>query len=356
MNSLKLAGLFLALFAHCQAGAAPPDPGCDFERQNLCTWTNDDRGIFLNWNVESAGSGRLSGGPAQDHTTNSDRGHYILMSRNGGAVIQEAILKSQPLQHTQTYCLHFWYNFPTSSSGQLSVQRQVSGTRTQVLNVLKAEEVQTDLWRRLDLNVAPYSTDYSLVLVADTGASSAGLLAVDDVKLSNGPCLTSSTQPPFVTSRRTPPPLTTSTSSPTSVLPPSACRDKLPNCDEYGNGACVGAYVSWAQEHCPLFCGFCTPDYTTTPAPCVDTLNNCKDYGTSVCSNPSYAKWVRENCRKFCNVCGTTTRPTTTVYTTPQSGCFDAISYCKDYGTGVCFMDTYKTWVEQNCPKFCGVC
>nr|KAG5702882.1 hypothetical protein BaRGS_019101 [Batillaria attramentaria] len=138
---------------------------------------------------------------------------------------------------------------------------------------------------------------------------------------------------------------------------PEECRDKIDNCDEYGHGEqCRGAYLGWAQEHCPMYCKFCIPTHTAAPEPCEDVLPNCADYGTDVCTQPEYEKWAHDNCRHFCDLCATSPPPTTTVWTTPASGCFDGISYCSDYGRQVCDDNSYKAWVNQNCKKFCGVC
>ncbi|KAK7491403.1 hypothetical protein BaRGS_00017381, partial [Batillaria attramentaria] len=98
------------------------------------------------------------------------------------------------------------------------------------------------------------------------------------------------------------------------------------------------------------------PTHTAPPEPCEDVLPNCADYGTGVCSLPEYEKWAHDNCRHFCDLCATSPPPTTTVWTTPASGCFDGISYCSDYGRQVCDDNSYKAWVNQNCKKFCGVC
>ncbi|KAL8616408.1 hypothetical protein ACOMHN_032262 [Nucella lapillus] len=136
----------------------------------------------------------------------------------------------------------------------------------------------------------------------------------------------------------------------------SPCRDKIDNCAQYRKEACTGAYAGWAREHCPLFCEFCTPSYTTTPAPCEDKLPNCKNFdGGDLCSSVAYQDWALTNCRKYCDVCRTTT-VATTVWTTPESGCFDAISYCQDFGPSICTNPDYKSWIMKNCRKYCAVC
>ncbi|XP_070207007.1 uncharacterized protein [Littorina saxatilis] len=140
-----------------------------------------------------------------------------------------------------------------------------------------------------------------------------------------------------------------------AFTPASECRDKIDNCPQYRKSSCFGAYEGWAREHCPLFCEFCYDDKTTTPLPCEDTKSDCENFGRGVCTNVAYADWAQTNCRKFCNLCGTTT-VATTIWTTPSSGCYDAVSYCEEYGSHVCTDPSYKAWVLDHCQKFCGIC
>ena len=37
----------------------------------------------------------------------------------------------------------------------------------------------------------------------------------------------------------------------------AVCRDKLPDCVEYGSYACRGAYQAWGKANCAQFCGHC---------------------------------------------------------------------------------------------------
>ena len=37
----------------------------------------------------------------------------------------------------------------------------------------------------------------------------------------------------------------------------SQCQDRLSNCADYGQNACVGQYVPWAKDNCPKTCNLC---------------------------------------------------------------------------------------------------
>ncbi|XP_046585152.1 uncharacterized protein LOC124292144 [Haliotis rubra] len=80
---------------------------------------------------------------------------------------------------------------------------------------------------------------------------------------------------------------------------PDTCQDKLTNCDEYEESACVD-YKPWATENCARFCKICTPLYTVTEE-CKDSLDNCKMYGADVCQK--FAPWAHTNCRQYCGFC-----------------------------------------------------
>lgn len=37
----------------------------------------------------------------------------------------------------------------------------------------------------------------------------------------------------------------------------NTCIDKIPDCAEYTSQACDPPFVTWSQQNCPAFCGFC---------------------------------------------------------------------------------------------------
>ncbi|XP_076113274.1 uncharacterized protein LOC143080959 isoform X2 [Mytilus galloprovincialis] len=77
---------------------------------------------------------------------------------------------------------------------------------------------------------------------------------------------------------------------------PSACQNKLNNCNSYGLFVCT-QYQPWAKDNCQEYCGFCT-----TPKPtCVDKLTNCLAYGKSSCTQ--YSEWAHQNCQQYCGFC-----------------------------------------------------
>lgn len=155
------------------------------------------------------------------------------------------------------------------------------------------------------------------------------------------------------------------------------CRDKLPDCADYGDRsyACHGINEPWARDNCNSYCGFCSattamPTKQTTTVTthhiCKDLLQNCPDYG-----DPSYAchgkfeTWGKVNCYKYCGHCGlyspTTQAPvpttkTTQMVTTPFK-CEDKIINCYAYGqTNYSCTGRYSIWARENCARHCGFC
>ena len=49
----------------------------------------------------------------------------------------------------------------------------------------------------------------------------------------------------------------TSGTGPVTTTPGGPCQNAIPNCDQYGKGACVGQYVGWAKANCPVYCQLC---------------------------------------------------------------------------------------------------
>lgn len=148
----------------------------------------------------------------------------------------------------------------------------------------------------------------------------------------------------------------TGPTEPTTTVAPEDCKDKIPNCEGYGEEACTGVFQSWAQKNCPQYCGFCI-GLTTAPKPCMDYIPNCEQYGEETCSKKMYKPWAKKNCRRFCGFCTgptvETKKPITT--TIASSACYDYIPNCHRFGKEACKVE-YRAWATQNCPYYCGFC
>ncbi|XP_025115703.1 uncharacterized protein LOC112577008 [Pomacea canaliculata] len=147
-----------------------------------------------------------------------------------------------------------------------------------------------------------------------------------------------------------------------ATTPAPPCIDVLPNCQNYGSQSCLPPYVDWAYDNCRNFCNYCNgyPEFSTTPVSttlwttpasgCFDKLPNCHEYGDYVCTDHSYKQWVLDNCQKYCHVgeCDNTT-------TTPSGPCQDKINNCESYGPSSC-VGIYAGWAGNNCPRYCNLC
>ncbi|KAL5022346.1 hypothetical protein ScPMuIL_001501 [Solemya velum] len=128
------------------------------------------------------------------------------------------------------------------------------------------------------------------------------------------------------------------------------CRDKLPNCAEYGASSCTGQYIGWATENCNMTCGICSD--TNTQAPCVDALANCPQYGQASCSGV-YRSWAEKNCRQYCHLCPD--QSTLTAVPPTVEVCADKLTNCPQYGQDAC-KGSYLSWATENCRAYCGLC
>lgn len=52
---------------------------CDFERDDVCTWTNDQLEDDFDWLIGSGGTPSQYTGPSTDHTTGLGYGRYTFM-------------------------------------------------------------------------------------------------------------------------------------------------------------------------------------------------------------------------------------------------------------------------------------
>lgn len=140
------------------------------------------------------------------------------------------------------------------------------------------------------------------------------------------------------------------------------CQDKVTDCYLYGKSACTGQYAAWAQDNCPLFCGFCGGN---TQTQCQDKIPNCVDYGSDSCKG-DYTSWAEFNCPKTCNLCGgsTTANPINVggVTNAPSGGtnpgssqCVDKLQNCASYDDAAC-RSPYEKWALDNCPARCNLC
>ncbi|GAB1606676.1 uncharacterized protein LOC115210527 [Argonauta hians] len=76
---------------------------------------------------------------------------------------------------------------------------------------------------------------------------------------------------------------------------PKECRDTIPNCRYFGEGAC-NAYPNWSVDYCTKYCDMC--EYTG----CRDKFTTCAEEAKKGMCEESPV-WARDYCMRSCNVC-----------------------------------------------------
>ncbi|GFN75324.1 collagen alpha-4(vi) chain [Plakobranchus ocellatus] len=143
------------------------------------------------------------------------------------------------------------------------------------------------------------------------------------------------------------------------------CSDKISDCRSYGPDVCLN-YADWAKVNCASTCAFCTGP---TPAKdCKDYVSNCASFASDLCTSQKYRVWAEDHCPMFCGFCAVTTSTVpkittaTPASTTPKptistpsvnAPCEDKINFCLVYSKRAC---SDVTWADTYCRKWCARC
>uniref|UniRef100_A0A7M5V4V5 Metalloendopeptidase n=1 Tax=Clytia hemisphaerica TaxID=252671 RepID=A0A7M5V4V5_9CNID len=197
----------------CDAG--PYD--CKFETQTTptCKWTKDLNADFQ-WRRHTGSTPSSSTGPSGDHT--SGTGYYMYIESSSPAMVGYKARLVSPQIKAGVHCLAFWYNMYGFSTGSLNVY--LEGSQEQLFT-LSGDQLKDWHLKRLNIDSAG---DFKIVIEAVRGSSFQGDIAIDDIKVKDGPCFapptplpttteeTTTTEPPTTTTE--PPTTTTSTTTP----------------------------------------------------------------------------------------------------------------------------------------------
>lgn len=139
---------------------------------NYCTFEQDclplrilNRGEEAKFEVERAGSFDLL---AQDHTTQSEDGYFLLYKGTGDVGNHSIIKLREPSRYS---CISFWYYLPVLRRG---VGLYLNGEKLKVTD---------GAWKRRQLQFTK-----NLIITALSGSSNKGFVAIDDLLLSETPC------------------------------------------------------------------------------------------------------------------------------------------------------------------------
>ncbi|KAM8838449.1 MAM and LDL-receptor class A domain-containing protein 2 isoform 2-T2 [Synchiropus picturatus] len=175
----------------------PPAGHCDFE-SNMCGWRN------LAGDVDQADWLRGRGasttlGPSVDHTTNSSQGYYLYVDNSVGEWGTRSLLSGDVLQpSTRGHCLRFWY-YMFGDVGTLRVSvndRQTSASGNEEGFPKWTESGNNgNEWKEASVFIT-LDEPFWVVFVSLRGKETAGYVALDDVTILPGPCLSEVVPPP----------------------------------------------------------------------------------------------------------------------------------------------------------------
>ncbi|XP_069046931.1 MAM and LDL-receptor class A domain-containing protein 1 [Lepisosteus oculatus] len=153
---------------------------CDFE-VDLCGWQQDPN-EGSDWRRQQGSMGTGSLGPAEDHTTGSVRGHYILVEGNGQTEKAVARIRS-PLVAVglEGLCLMFWYHMYGGKVGSLIVSNGNASNKTMLW-------MKTGTWGPQWNYAQIHITGAHNIQIIFEGIREDGAIALDDISFNPDSC------------------------------------------------------------------------------------------------------------------------------------------------------------------------
>ncbi|XP_056333186.1 MAM and LDL-receptor class A domain-containing protein 1 isoform X2 [Danio aesculapii] len=168
-----------------EGACAPTEGFCNFEEGD-CGWTQqaeDD----LDWIRVSGNDVKSKSRPGFDHTTNTASGYYFYMESTPGQLKGSSALMTSPvLQTGDAKCLQLWYYMEGEGTGTLNVYQEFSDKDRPLLVTQSGE--QGELWRFAQSPLTFSGSNYRIVVEGITGQTEQGVIALDDIQISNYPC------------------------------------------------------------------------------------------------------------------------------------------------------------------------
>ncbi|XP_045419122.1 apical endosomal glycoprotein [Lemur catta] len=155
---------------------------CSFE-DSACGFSAGGPGL---WKRQTNASGQAACGPRTDHTTETARGHYMVVDLSPNALPQGhvASLTSEEYRPlAQPACLTFWYHLSLRSPGTLRVHVEEGGRHP----VLSISAHGGAAWRLGSVDVQARRA-WRVVFEAVAAGVEASYVALDDLFLQDGPC------------------------------------------------------------------------------------------------------------------------------------------------------------------------
>ncbi|XP_077865040.1 MAM and LDL-receptor class A domain-containing protein 2-like [Saccoglossus kowalevskii] len=170
---------------------------CNFEF-DLCTWSNEPRGIDdFDWVRFDGSYDEREKGPLRDHTTNSPTGVYYYLDTSGIDEGQVAHLRSETVSavDTQDACLSFYYYRNGSGTGDINVYYETATSTTMIWSSIY-DNPTAENWFLGQIAINASET-LSFIVEGVAGSSEVADIAIDDIEYVDGQCLTQTTASTF---------------------------------------------------------------------------------------------------------------------------------------------------------------
>ncbi|XP_058879430.1 MAM and LDL-receptor class A domain-containing protein 1-like [Acipenser ruthenus] len=165
--------------------ASPQD--CSFEH-GLCNWQQETNDTF-DWERQTGSAVILpENGPLFDHTVGNIEGFYLIISSQGTA--NEAVISGPMISDATQLCLSFWYYMFGSSVSTLAVLVHTESHPDSVVWTRRGTQSASWINARVTIRMLDM---HKIKLSGKTSSKSHGFIAIDDISVMEGECVSQGT-------------------------------------------------------------------------------------------------------------------------------------------------------------------
>ncbi|XP_054714592.1 LOW QUALITY PROTEIN: MAM and LDL-receptor class A domain-containing protein 2-like [Uloborus diversus] len=159
---------------------------CDFDDESfnggMCHWLNGN--AYLQWRRGNGSTSTNFTGPTSDHTTGYGYYLYIETQWRPGFTMATLNGPNLPLNSPEGSCFTFWYHMYGQHVGTLQVLQSLSFGK--LIKWAKSRS-QGNKWKLAEIHIVS-ERDYYLTISANTIGGYENNIAIDDLKMVDGPC------------------------------------------------------------------------------------------------------------------------------------------------------------------------
>ncbi|XP_022315384.2 MAM and LDL-receptor class A domain-containing protein 1-like isoform X2 [Crassostrea virginica] len=161
---------------------------CDFEL-DMCESkgfsTQNTAAYQLKWTRNKGVTPSIDTGPDSDHTTGT--GNYIFVETSGGSPGLKGSFLTPDLPAGQEICLNFWYNLNGADIGSFDVM--IKHSSVSETSIFHQAGNKGSRWYQAKITIPPQNSVYKVDFQPTRGASFKGDAALDDISITDGPCV-----------------------------------------------------------------------------------------------------------------------------------------------------------------------